>query len=159
MTRNIKRLAVLIAASAFLLPVLFAPAAGPKAKSKLEYFTGKVVPLKDVLPKFEARLDPDAVPFWLALVTDKGQIYPLIKSDGARMFFKEPKLQNRPMRLTGRLIPDTHLLQVIQVHSLHKGELFEVFYWCDICVIKRFEKQDCDCCGAPMVLKEEPLKK
>lgn len=150
-----RRLAALLAASSCLLPVLLAPAA---ETGKLQHFTGKVVALKDVLPKFEARLDPDASPFWLALVTDDGKIYPLIKSDGARMFFKEPKLRDRPMRLTGRLIADTHLLQVIQVHSLKNGKLHDIYYWCDICVIKRFEKQDCDCCGAPMVLREEPVK-
>ncbi len=40
------------------------------------------------------------------------------------------------MRLTGRLIPGSTLLQVVNVHSYVKGKLHEVYYWCDICTIR-----------------------
>jgi len=60
----------------------------------------------------------------------------------------------------GRLLPGSQLLQVVEVHSYDpKNELQEVYYWCDICTIKRFEKKICDCCGAPMELREEPVRK
>ena len=75
------------------------------------------------------------------------------------MFFKDGKLLNRPMRLTGRLLPGSQLLQVVEVHSYLDGQLHEVYYWCDVCSIKRFEKKKCDCCGGPMELREEPVKK
>jgi rRNA maturation endonuclease Nob1 len=48
---------------------------------------------------------------------------------------------------------------VLQAHSLVKGQLHEVYYWCDICSIKRFEKKICECCGGPMERREEPVKK
>lgn len=121
---------------------------------KNQTFTGKVVPLKDHLEKFGAKLDPDASAQWLALSSEDGKIYPLVKDDGSRMFFKDETLLNRPMRLTGRLMPGSQLLQVVVVQSLIKGELHEVYYWCDICVIKRYEKKICDCCGGPMELRE-----
>jgi hypothetical protein len=139
-----------------LLPWLVAPAAEPA--SKLETITGKVMPLKAALEKIGVKLDKDAG--GVALVTDDGHVYPLVKDDGGRMFFKDERLLNRPMRLTGRLVADGRLFQVLHVRSVSKsGELFEVFYWCDICSIKRFEKQDCDCCGALMELRELPEKK
>jgi hypothetical protein len=72
----------------------------------------------------------------------------------------DPKLLNRPMRLGGRLFQDTHLLQVLEVNSIVKGQLCEVYYWCEICSIHRNEKlKQCECCGGPMELKEVPLKK
>ena len=92
-------------------------------------------------------------------MTDDGKLYPLIEDDGARMFFKDASLLNRPMRLTGRFLPGSQLLQVVEVHSYRNGELHEVFYWCNICSIKRLEKKQCDCCGGPMELREEPVKK
>jgi hypothetical protein len=156
MRRHCIRLAVAAAVLLALVPVLLAP---PKDEPKLTQITGKVVPLKGVLEKFGAKLDADAAATWLALVTDDGKVYPIIKDDGGRMFFKDTRLLNRPMRLTGRLLPDTHLFQVMQVHSVHKDGLWEVYYWCDVCAIKRFEKKDCDCCGAPMELRETPVKK
>lgn len=138
-----------------LCPLLIAPAA---EQSPLLMLTGKVQPLKTVLEKYGSKLDPDAAGTWFVLVTDDGKMYPLIKDDGGRMFSKDPRLLNRPMRLTGRLIADTHLLQVANVHSILKGELREVYYWCDICRIKRFDNRDCECCGAPMELRETPIK-
>ena len=132
---------------------------GAEEKIKTAYYNGKVVPLAGVLEKFGAKLDADAVPSWLALVGDDGKIYPLIKDDGSRMFFKDTRLLNRPMRLTGRLLPASQLLQVVEVQSYNpKHQLQEVYYWCDVCAIKRYEKKLCDCCGAPMELREVPIK-
>ena len=147
-----------------LARVLFAPAQNPPRKPKAaptrnEYFKGKVVRLADFVEKHGSKLDPEAASHWLALSTEDGKMYPLIEDDGARMFFKDEKLLNRPMRLTGRLLPGSQLLQVVEVHSYLHGELHEVYYWCDICSIKRYEKKKCDCCGGPMELREEPVKK
>jgi hypothetical protein len=67
---------------------------------------GKIAPLAGILEKFGSRLDAEASPHWLALVTDEGKVYPLIKDDGSRLFFADPHLQNRSMRVTGRLFQD-----------------------------------------------------
>jgi hypothetical protein len=136
-------------------PLIAAPPA-PESKS----FDGNVVPLAGLLEKFGSRLDPEAAPQWLALVTKDGAVYPLIRDDGSRLFFNDPQLQNRPMRVTGRLFRGTHLLQVLSVNSYVGGELYEVYYWCDVCSIRRNEKlPKCECCGGPMHLREVPIKK
>lgn len=135
----------------------------PKAADKDDktiQVDGKVVPLSGILEKFGSRLDAEAAPHWLALVNDKGKVYPLIKDDGSRLFFADPKLQNRPMRITGRLFQDTHLLQVLSVNSVKDGQVYEIYYWCDVCSIRRNELlKKCDCCGGPLELREEPVKK
>jgi hypothetical protein len=124
-----------------------------------QQFKGKVVPLAGVVEKFGSKLDSDAAACSMALIGEDGKIYTLIKDDGSRMFFKDSRLLNRPMRLTGRLVPGSGLLQVVEVHSYKSGQLHDVYYWCDVCAIKRFEKKDCDCCGAPMELRETPVAK
>jgi mono/diheme cytochrome c family protein/thiol-disulfide isomerase/thioredoxin len=129
-----------------------------RAASRDQFFEGKVVPLAEALQKSGVKLDADAAPQWLALRTEKGKVYPLVKDDGARMFFKDARLLNRPMRLTGRLVPGSELLQVVHVHSYLKGKLHEVDYWCDICSIRAFEPGKCACCGGPMVLRELPVE-
>jgi hypothetical protein len=144
-----------------LAPVLLGqPETGPakKAPEKTQTFTGNIVPLGDRLEKFGARLDPEAASHWLALVTKDGKVYPLIEDDGARLFFQDKSLRNRPMRLTGRLFADTHLLQVLSVNSIRQGKLYDVYYWCDICSIRRRAPGKCECCGGPMQLREEPVK-
>jgi hypothetical protein len=136
------------------------PAQHPQPASKNTWFKGKVVRLAALVEKLGSRLDPDAAQQWLALSSDDGRLYPLIKDDGSRMFFKDDRLLDRPVRLTGRFLPGSQLVQVVEVHSYNdKGELCEVYYWCPICSIKRFENKKCDCCGGPMELREVPVKR
>ncbi len=116
------------------------------------------MPLDKLLAKQDVKLDPDAAPAWLALVTEDGKVYPLVKDAGARMFFKDARLLNRPMRLTGRLVANGALLQVVTVQSYVKEQLSEVYYWCDICTIRSYEHGICDCCGGPTELREVPVK-
>jgi len=148
-----RRLLVLAALLAGLTPLL--GAGSPPAK--METFTGKVEPLADVVARTGGRLDADAAANFV-LSTDDGRDFLLVKDAGSRLFFKDKALLHRPMRLTGRLIGGS-LLQVSVVRSLVGGEACEVYYWCDICSIKRSEKMICECCGRPMVLREEPVKK
>jgi hypothetical protein len=150
-----RRLGVCVALMLALLPGWWARGAGT---DKPRDFKGKVVPLAKLLEKFGSKIDPEASPHWLALVTDSGKVYPLIRDDGSRMFFNDTRLVNRPLVLTGRLFQDTHLLQVAKVHSVVKGKLCDIYYWCDICSIRRPQKQICDCCGQLMELREKPVK-
>lgn len=158
MSRLSRRVALALAAVVACVP-LFTRAEDAKPAAKTEYFKGQVVPLSDIVAKTSSRLDPDAAPYWLALVSEDGKTYPLVKDSGSRMFFKDPALLKRPMRLTGRLIPASQLLRVTAVHSYIKGELHDVYYWCDICSIRRAEKNVCECCGGPMELRFEQLPK
>lgn len=123
---------------------------------KNDYFIGKVIPLGEVLAKKGIKLDDDA-PLWLALATEDGKTYPLVRDAGVRMFYQDKRLLNRPMRLTGRVVPGTGLVQVVYVHSYVKGVLHDVYYWCDICTIRGYQFVICDCCGGPMELREVPL--
>jgi hypothetical protein len=153
---SFRRWGLIPAVASCLAPLL---AAAADDKPKLHDFNGKVVPLADLVVKAGSRLDPDAVPLSLVLVADDGKVYPLIKDAGARLFFKDPELLNRPMRLTGRLLPDSQVLLVTSARSVVKGQLHEIYYWCDICSIRRGEKMSsCECCGGPMERKEEPVK-
>lgn len=152
------RIGTLLSATAFaLLPLLSAWPADGAGQGPRE-FRGKVVPLADVLASQGIKLDADAGPTSLVLVADDGRIYPLVKDAGSRMFHKDARLRNRPMALTGQLAKGSELLQVVSVRSVKNGRLHDVFYWCDVCAIKTFEAGVCDCCGAPMELRETPAK-
>jgi hypothetical protein len=146
------RLGLLLAVGVAAAPCVAGRATEPKAV-KNAHFVGKVVPLADVRDKLDP--PPDATH---VLVADDGKIYPLVKDAGSRMFAKDKRLLNRPMRLTGRLDAKSQTLQVLNVHSLKDGKLHEVYYWCDICTIKGFENTICDCCGAPMEFREVLVK-
>jgi hypothetical protein len=155
---NRQRLGLCAAIVIALTPLLFA--ADAKPTPKIEEFKGKVVPLADLVAKTGTKLDADADATSLVLVVDDGKVYTLAKDGGSRLFFKDKELLKRPMRLTGKLLPGSQILVVSAVHSYVKDELCEVYYWCDVCAIKRGEKEaSCECCGGAMVRKEEPIGK
>lgn len=126
--------------------------AAEKTASKPSSFQGKVVPLAALLKQKGISLDDDALPSALALQTDDGKIYPLIKNDGSRMFFKDKTLQGRSVRLMGRLA--VGMLDVGEVFTLVKGKPHQVYYWCENCSLAYSEPGTCLCCGEPVKLKE-----
>jgi hypothetical protein len=156
--RNRRRLEIAAALTLTLVPAWLGRAAQENSAFKTQHYNGKVVALSAWLAKAGVKLDADAASHLLALVTDDGTVYPLIKDAGTRMLFQDPVLLDRPMRLTGRVLPKTNLLQAVNVHSYRQGKLHEVYYWCDICTIRGYEKTKCGCCGAPMELREVPVK-
>jgi hypothetical protein len=161
MTRLSRRLVLIVACAVALVSCLRSGLVNTAEERKNEVvrIKGKVAPLADIAAKAGAQLDADAAPYWLALVGEDGKIYPLLKDSGSRLFFQDRELLNRPMRLTGRLLPGSQLLQATAVHSYVKGDLYEIYYWCEICSIRRGEKNACECCGGPMVRREEAVKK
>ena len=86
------RIGIGIALAFCLLPLAVTPAGEKKDAAKNSYFKGSVVALARLLEKQGLKLDDDAVPHWLVLKADDGKIYPLVKDDGSRMFFKDAKL-------------------------------------------------------------------
>ena len=157
MSHPLTRRQALAAAAALCTGTL--AGAAPQKLPPLENYTGKVKPLAEMVAQIGSKLDSDAAQHWFALVTEDGKIYPLVKDTGARMFFADKRLLDRPMRVRARLLPGTQLMQVLEVHSLIKGMPHEIYYWCDICTIRRNEKMFCECCGAMMDLKEVPPRK
>src|SRR5262245_18599322 len=121
--------------------------------------TGKVMKLVEYVEKQLAKLDADAAAVSLILVTDDGKVYPLLKDAASRMYFTDKALLNRPMQMTGRLLPGSTLFQLLEAQSLKDGKLHEIYYWCDVCSIRRGEMGACECCGGPMKLREIPVKK
>ena len=147
------RAAVLAALLPAALPFLQAPAAEPE---KPTVFTGKIVLVKDVVEKSGGKLDRDAAPFLVALAAD-GKLYPILKDDGGRRFFKDERLLNKEYRITGRIIGGT-MLQVVAVQSIKDGKPHDIYYWCDICSIRTHDPGICDCCGAQVELREVPVR-
>jgi hypothetical protein len=159
MRTNIRRIGLCLAFGFALLPFAFGQAQTqkPKTAEKTETFKGIVVPLEKLLATQQIKADPDAAGL-MVLQAEDGKVYPLVKDAGARMFYKDTRLLNRPIRLTARPVASASFLQVINVHTYVKGQLCEVYYWCDICTIRSFEKGICDCCGGPTELREVPVK-
>ena len=120
MKTTIMRMGICLAFGFALLPFAFGQAQKPKAADKSRTFKGIVMPLDKLLAKQDIKVDPDAAGI-MVLQSDDGKVYPLVKDAGSRMFYKDSRLLNRPMRLTARPVANGALLQVINVHSTSKA--------------------------------------
>jgi hypothetical protein len=130
-------------------------------KPALTTFHGQVISLAEHYKKQGIEFDEEAAPQWLALKTDDGKLYPLVPDGGAKLFLRDKQLLNRPVRIEGRILPGTQLLQIVIAYTMKDGKPHEVYYWCEVCAIKRYAQNKgniCDCCGGQMERREEEKK-
>lgn len=128
---------------------------GPLASADaLQVFAGKVVLLGTPEGRSGTKSDDGSV----ALVADDGTVYPLVEDDASRMFHLYDQLRNRPVRLSGRLVPGTKNLRVEFVRTITDGAVCDVDFWCEICQISHLHPSSCVCCGDDTVLRERPAQ-
>lgn len=148
------------AASVLLLALLAHVSPGrptdPPADGSPAVVAGKVLPLAAALEKVGVKADKDST--GVALVTDEGRVYPVVKEELSRMLFVEEQLQNRPVRLAAKLVPGTMFLRVTAVQTVKDGKVYDVDYWCDNCQLFALAPGPCKCCGGPTVLRETLVK-
>lgn len=135
-----------------IVPVLAICADPPKATT----IDGKVQPLAAALKELGAK--PDADTDGVALVTDKGDVFTLVKDDASRKLFLDSTLHNRAVKLTAVKLPGTQVLKVEKVQTVKDGKVFDVDYWCDQCQLAATQPGKCICCGSDVVLRETPAK-
>lgn len=130
------------------------------ADAKISTFKGQVISLADLLKQDKIEVDQEAGVL-LGLQTDDGKILPLVRDGMSRRFYNDAKLLNRPVQVRGRLVAKGSLLQLLEVHSIKQGHLYDMYYWCDVCSIRRDSlrpSKDCECCGGPMEFREVLVK-
>ncbi len=128
-------------------------AAGP-VKPQTTTFQGQVYPIAVALKKIGIPADDDSE--GIALITDEGQFFTIIKDDVSRMLYLDPDLHNRKLCLTGVKIPNTQILQIKKVQTIKDGKLYDVDYWCDRCQLAASQPGRCICCGEVVFRRELP---
>ena len=92
-----------------------------------------------------------------ALKTGSGELYFFIPEDPRAEIFRDPRLWNRTLRITGRL-RDESRLEIIALRAVRDGRLYDVYYHCDVCNITTYSDGPCPCCQAPVEYRETPAK-
>lgn len=132
-------------------PTVAPPVPPPKSKSdnaKAQVFAGKVVTVDAPADKSGQKR--------VALKGEDGITYPLVADDVSRMFPLYPQLRDRPVKITGQLLPGTKDLKVQVVETTKDGKPHVVDFWCEICQISHQQPGACVCCGDDLELREKP---
>ena len=129
------------------------------AESKAVTLRGQVVDL-NVLLKKQHKVDiaSKVEPVWVLKAGD-GKLFTLLKTRRSLALFDDPRLRGRALIMKGRVFTGTQVLEVTFIQSVRKGVVHDVFYYCDICVIKFLAPGPCVCCREPVVLMEKPAGK
>lgn len=92
-----------------------------------------------------------------AFKTHEDKVYPLFRSITGESIFMDQYVRDQELQVTGRIREDKGSFEVIQVFTVKKGILHELFYWCETCRIRSTAPGPCWCCFEPFELREVPV--
>ena len=91
---------------------------------------------------------------------ESGATYKLLPSRDARALFEDTNLHSKVLIAKGRLHPKDSAFEVIgKLHEVRDGKVYELYYYCDICVIETSFPGLCLCCREDVVLREREVKR
>ena len=147
-----------VALACFTAPAAQPPAKRQPPRPEALVLKGKVVELgPHLLETFQVPMDEDLGKTVLVLVTEKGEIHPLIKDIRSRGLFLDKRLRDRPMELHVHKYAGLPFVRLIDVYSFKDGKKHKLDYWCTICAIATFEPGPCPCCQDEIELRERPV--
>lgn len=144
---------------AFITFLSIAPeikADSPPAPINIQWKTGKVMPLARAFEKLQVTTDMPPLEGPLALVTESGEILPLLSDEGGRIFYLDPAMQNRQVRLRLQSSVNHPFQSVVNVEIELDGRWRIPQYYCDVCTIAVRYPQTCLCCQGPMEFRVKP---
>lgn len=101
---------------------------------------------------------PEAREHVVVLQTEDQQLFPLVEDVRGRGIRRDERLRDVPVELLVRRHRGSPFIQVIRFFVLREDGKYEVDYWCDVCAIATFESKPCECCQAPVELRERRVE-
>jgi len=143
----------LILSLAWASPALAAPPPGePAAAGQTFDFRGRVA----CLDPAGQRQACGAAARRFALETTDGKLHPFLASDPLAAIFEDPRVRGQEVAVRARPRPDG-ALEIVKVHSVKQGKLYDVHYFCEVCNITAYAPGLCPCCRREMELEETPV--
>lgn len=144
----------IVGALALASPLPFSPAsAGPRTiavRGKIICLTEELARLYEVIP------DCDDRGHLYAVRTAAGETYPLLPVDAAAAVWMDERYRQRELNVVARIFPQGPHLEVIKYQSFKDGQLHDLDYFCDVCMISTHKPGPCECCQDPVVFRERP---
>ncbi|MGQ0636017.1 MAG: hypothetical protein ACT4QC_15510 [Planctomycetaceae bacterium] len=121
--------------------------------------SGKVVRLADALQKRGVKTYGEEIKDQVVLVTEQGDLIPLVPDWRGRAFYQDKRLRDRPVDLVINRRRGVPWVQVLSIYVFDENETRCLAdYWCDICSIPMYEIKECECCQGPIELRLRPAE-
>jgi hypothetical protein len=82
--------------------------------------------------------------------------YVVLHTRDSERFWLDKRMRDRDLIISGRLFPDSKVIEVSDVQRRLDGKVYDVFYWCELCAIKAVTDDACVCCQGEVELRERP---
>jgi hypothetical protein len=90
-----------------------------------------------------------------ALKTADGKYYTLLRTRRSEALFVDERLRGRELLMSGLLFPGTMVFEPSGNYTAFKnGKAYEIYYYCEVCVIETVAPGECLCCRLPTELVE-----
>ena len=131
--------------------------AAAKDDAVKEIVSGKVVKLADALKARGVKSYVEEIKEQVVLVTEQGELVPIVPDWRGRAFYQDERLRNRPVDLVVNRRKGIPWVQVLSIYTFDdEGVRSITDYWCDICSIPMYEIKECECCQGPIRLRLRP---
>lgn len=156
--------AIIFSISLIVLPRLATsdePAAkqeSDRRKYRSELVSGKVVWTAAALKsRFGISTVPEVAENTLSILTDDGELIPIVENERGRAFRKDARLRDTTLQLKVRRYAHQPMAQILGIYQIKDGQRYQWDYWCDICAIVMFETGPCECCQDDNRLRKTPV--
>jgi len=92
----------------------------------------------------------------MAVFAADGRQIPIADDEGGRMFYLDPAMRGREVRLKLIEKGQGRPAEIIQAEARHEGRWRVPQYYCDVCTIAVRYPQVCLCCQGPMEFRYKP---
>ena len=96
------------------------------------------------------------LPHLFGMQASDGQLFRFPATDSATAMFEDSRVRAQQLQINAHLYPDNQL-EIIKVHAVKAGKLYDIYYYCDVCSITAYAPGPCPCCRREMELREEPV--
>ena len=96
-------------------------------------------------------------PLW-GFKTREGKTFVLQRGKFSEAIWLDERVRARELELRLRLSPKSPAAEVLALRSVKDGVVQDLYYYCDVCVIKSVSPEPCYCCQGPVELVEKPYR-
>ncbi len=96
-------------------------------------------------------------PLW-GFQTREGKTFVLQRGKFSEAIWLDERVRARELELRLRLSPKSPAAEVLALRSVKDGVVQDLYYYCDVCVIKSVSPEPCYCCQGPVELVEKPYR-
>jgi len=145
---------------ALLCAIVLSPPADARHGQNLEADTlavirGRVVCLDESNRPADALFGCDNPASRYGILDNGSKLYKFDPMKPSTAVFTDARVRARELQITAR-IDSKRQLELIKLQSIKEGNLYDIYYFCEICNIRAYTPGPCPCCRNELEFRETP---